>query len=60
MGGQFSSGVNTQKQVMQQIKGLSFYDSLIDYYRLRNLAESDFRQYVEKSLCLRRLVGKAA
>ncbi len=50
----------TVKQVMQQLRLLTFYPELLSYYRQRNLTESDLRQYVEKSLCLRHLVGKAA
>ena len=48
------------KQVMQQLRLLTFYPELISYYRSRNLTESDLREYVERSLCLRHLIGKAA
>jgi hypothetical protein len=48
------------KQVMQQLRLLTFYPELLSYYRSRNLTESDLREYVERSLCLRHLVGKAA
>ena len=48
------------KQVMQQLRLLTFYPEIISYYRSRNLTESDLKEYVEKSLCLRHLIGKAA
>ncbi|MDD2661653.1 MAG: hypothetical protein PHY54_18535 [Methylococcales bacterium] len=50
----------TVKQVMQQLRLLSFYPQLLDYYKSRRLTESDLREYVDKSLSLRRLIGKAA
>ncbi len=47
-------------QVMTQLRVLSVYSEIIDYYRSRGLNESDLRQAVEKGLALRRLIGKAA
>ena len=48
------------KQVMAQLRLLHFYPQILDCYKSRNLTESDLRQNIEKGLCLRRLVGKAA
>ena len=52
-------GFNTN-QVMSQLKILAFYPEIIRYYRLRGLGESDLRLAVERGLCLRRMIGKAA
>lgn len=46
--------------VMRQIKNLSFYQDLVDYYHSRGLTECHLKDYVRDSLILRRLVGKAA
>jgi hypothetical protein len=48
------------KAVMRQLRTLTFYPDIVSYYESRHLTESDLREYVEKSLCLRRLIGKAA
>ena len=48
------------KSVMRQLRTLTFYPDIVAYYDSRGLTESDLHQYVEKSLCLRRLIGKAA
>lgn len=52
-------GMNT-KQFMRYLLTMPFYQEIISYYRARGLSESDLRQNVEKGLCLRRLIGKAA
>ncbi|WP_045223692.1 hypothetical protein [Methyloterricola oryzae] len=51
---------HTAPQVMKQLKRLDCYEDIVRYYRSRNLTESDLRQHIEKGLCLRRLIGKAA
>lgn len=48
------------RHVMCQIRLLTFYPEIQTYYYDRGLTESDLRMYVEKSLNLRRLIGKAA
>ncbi|AEG02553.1 hypothetical protein [Methylomonas methanica] len=53
------SGMNT-KQVMGQLKRLTFYPQIVSYYISRGLSESDLRENVEKGLALRRIIGKAA
>jgi len=50
----------TVSHVMRQLKRLDCYDQILSYYRSRNLTESDLREQVQKGLCLRRLIGKAA
>ena len=50
----------TTKVVMHQLQKLTFYPEIVDYYYHRGLGEDDLREYVEKSLCLRRLIGKVA
>lgn len=53
------SGMDT-KQVMGQLKRLSFYPQIVSYYISRGLSESDLRENVEKGLAMRRIIGKAA
>ncbi|MBS4052232.1 MAG: hypothetical protein KGZ69_13655 [Methylomonas sp.] len=53
------SGMDT-KQVMGQLKRLTFYPQIVSYYISRGLSESDLRENVEKGLALRRIIGKAA
>ncbi|WP_054772546.1 hypothetical protein [Methylogaea oryzae] len=53
-------GYNT-RQVMLQLKRLDFYDDLVKLYRDNGKGgEPALRETVEKALCLRRLIGKAA
>ncbi|MCQ8130697.1 hypothetical protein [Methylomonas rivi] len=53
------SGMDT-KQVMGQLKRLTFYPQIVSYYISRGLSESDLRENVEKGLALRRIIGTAA
>ncbi len=48
------------KQVLAQLKFLSFYNQIIRYYNSRGLNESDLFQHIEKGLALRGFLGKAA
>lgn len=47
-------------QVYKQIKRLDVWDDLLSSYKSVGKSESDIIQMIEKGLCLRRLVGKAA
>ncbi|MGR8934850.1 MAG: hypothetical protein ACU837_10745 [Gammaproteobacteria bacterium] len=49
------------RHFMQQLKSLSWYDEFMRHLHInRHMAESEFRQKIEKELCKRRLIGKAA
>ncbi len=48
------------RDLMVQLKHLSFFDDMLNYYQTRGVGESDLREKLEKALCLRRLTGKAA
>lgn len=48
------------EQVYRQIKRLDVWDDLLSAYSAAGKNESDIKQMIEKGLCLRRLVGKAA
>ncbi|MEJ1364285.1 MAG: hypothetical protein RPU42_04180 [Candidatus Sedimenticola sp. (ex Thyasira tokunagai)] len=48
------------RQVHDQVKKLSFYEDILSAYRSRGKTEGDLREQIEKGLCLRRLIGKAA
>lgn len=49
------------RQVMLQLKHLDFYEDLVKLYKENGKGgEPGLREAVEKALCLRRLIGKAA